>query len=68
MFDRLERATRNILMVIILFSFTVNFFELSWINHDSPYYFLPILFLAVSNIAIQIISKRKKKRVDSIDA
>lgn len=68
MLDRLERATRNILLVIVLFSFIVNFFELSWINHDSPYYFLPILFLGISNIAIQIILKIMKKRDVSIDA
>ena len=68
MLARLERATRNILMVIILFSFTGNFLAPSWINHDSPYYFLPILLLGISNIAIQITLKIKKKSDGSIDA
>jgi hypothetical protein len=70
MFNRLESITRNILMFIILFSILENFFELTWINRKSPYYFGPILLLAVSNIMIQIINffrAKKNKRDGSIE-
>jgi hypothetical protein len=68
MLIRLESITRIIVFIIIFFSLADYFFELTWINQESPYFFMPILILAVSNIALQfIIFSIKKKRKDSTD-
>ena len=67
MLIRLEIITRTIVLIFILFSLVDYFFELTWINQKSPYFFMPILVLGVSNIALQIINfSLKKKQKNSI--
>lgn len=67
MLIRLEIITRTIVLIFILFSLVDYFFELTWITQKSPYFFMPILVLGVSNIALQIINfSLKKKQKNSI--
>ncbi len=68
MLIRLESITRMIVFIFILLSLVDYFFELTWINQQSPYFFMPVLILAISNIALQFINfSIKKKRKSSID-
>jgi cytochrome c biogenesis factor len=68
MLIRMESITRIIVFIFVLFSLVDYFVELTWINQGSPYFFMPILILAVTNIALQIINFYiKKKRKGSID-
>ncbi|ESU32957.1 hypothetical protein G3A_07900 [Bacillus sp. 17376] len=68
MLIRLENITRIFVFIFILFSLVDYFFELTWINQESPYFFMPILILAGSNIVLQFINfSIKKKRESSID-
>lgn len=65
MLHRLESITRIVLLVVVLASFIDDFFVLNWINQKSPYFFLPILILAVSSIALQIINFFIKRKQNS---
>jgi hypothetical protein len=71
MLEKSETFTRNIFMVIFIFSAIESYFKLDWINQKSPYFFWPFSLLIFSNIILQIINfikKKKRKRDNAINA